>query len=147
MLEGLLINFRDVLKLPEAAIEWLLALYTAIQVFDDAADGDVVNRQELDNTIWFVFIGQFQNQFFVEKQSFLLPLISQAILKWQASDRMEREGKANAKSYMWRAGYFDIVLSVVQICHGAAVAHEVAHLIPEIYDETLEDYLKEFDHA
>ena len=34
-------NLQQVLALPAPAIEWLLMLWNAIQVFDDVADGDL----------------------------------------------------------------------------------------------------------
>jgi hypothetical protein len=45
---------------------------------------------------------------------------------------------------MWRAGYYDIILTVVQLCHGAEVAKESAHMVMRMYGEKLEDYLEEF---
>lgn len=69
------------------------------------------------------------------------------ILKWQASDRAEREGHADAMSFVWRAGFYDIVLMVVQLCHGRQVAQSCAHHVMGLYGEKLDDYLKEFNHA
>jgi hypothetical protein len=48
---------------------------------------------------------------------------------------------------MWRAGYYDIILTVVQLCHGQEVAKESAHLIMRMYGEKYEDYLEEFSNA
>jgi hypothetical protein len=69
------------------------------------------------------------------------------ILKWQASDQAERAGKADAKSFVWRAGYYDVVLMTVALCHGTQRATEAASQVMELYGETLEDYIKEFSHA
>ncbi len=45
-------NLQQVLALPAPAIEWLLMLWNAIQVFDDVADGDPVERSDLNAAIW-----------------------------------------------------------------------------------------------
>jgi hypothetical protein len=46
--ESLRQNLAQVLLLPAPAVEWLLMLWNAIQVFDDVADGDPVDRAELE---------------------------------------------------------------------------------------------------
>jgi hypothetical protein len=75
----------------------------------------------------------------------LLPLISQAILKWQGADAAERAGNPSAMAYAWRAGYYDIVLSVVCICHGAAAAVKAAPFVMQTYGETFDAYMNEFE--
>jgi hypothetical protein len=60
---------------------------------------------------------------------------------------VERAGNADAKSYMWRAGYYDLVLLVIQICHGYEKALLAAPSVMSLYGETLADYLGEFEHA
>ncbi len=139
-------SFRS-LMLPPAAEEWLLMLWQAIQTFDDYADGDKVPRDELDATIWNTLVAMPQNPFFAQHSGALFPLVGSMVLKWQASDRVEREGKADARSFVWRAGYYDVVLTVVQLVHGAAAATAVAHQVLNLYGETLEDYIKEFGNA
>lgn len=135
------------LNLPQSAAEWLMMLWNAIQVFDDVADGDAVERKDLDGVIWNTLVAMPQNQFFAANSAALLPLVSSMILKWQASDRMEREGMADAKSYMWRAGYYDVVLAVFNLCHGVQTATENAHIVMNMYGETFADYMKEFENV
>lgn len=140
-------NLTEVFLLPDPATDWLMSLWNIFQVFDDAADGDPISRADLDDCIWDSLAGFYQNQFFAANAQFLVPLMAVCILKWQASDRMEREGSHNTMSYAWRAGYYDIVLAVVQLCHGHQIAKENAHLVMALYGETFEDYMKEFSHA
>ena len=138
-------NFEQVFRLPPAAVEWLLALYDCIQVLDDVADGDKVERADLDAAIWSLLFAMPASPFFQQHSAVLLPLIAQAILKWQGSDAAERAGNPSAMAYAWRAGYYDIVLSVVCICHGAAAAVKAAPFVMQTYGEKFEDYLKEFE--
>jgi hypothetical protein len=140
-------NFVSVFELPNAAVEWLLMLWDAIQVFDDVADGDEVKRNDLDVVIWNTLVGMSQNQFWQANANSLMPVVATMVLKWQASDEAERDGKADAKSYMWRAGYYDVVLMVVTLCHPAKRAKELSRYVMELYGEKFEDYMKEFDHA
>jgi hypothetical protein len=140
-------NLQRVLMLPAPAIEWLLMLYGAIQVFDDVADGDAIERDDLNAAIWNTLVGMSQNTFWIANSQTLTPVVASMILKWQASDQAERSGKADARSFVWRAGYYDVVLMTVALCHGTQRATETAQQVMELYGETLEDYMKEFGNA
>jgi len=147
MTDWLRLNLQRVLALPAPAIDWLLMLFDAIQVFDDVADGDPVEREDLNAVIWNTLVGMNQNTFWIANSHSLAPIVATMILKWQASDQAERDGKADAKSFVWRAGYYDVVLMTVALCHGTQQATEKAQQVMQLYGETFEDYLKEFDHA
>ena len=140
-------NLQRVLALPAPATEWLLMLWGAIQVFDDVADGDPVEREDLNAAIWNTLVGMNQNSFWTTNSQTLAPVVATMILKWQGSDQAERAGNADARSYVWRAGYYDVVMMVVALCHGTKYATDNAHLVMALYGETLEDYMKEFSHA
>lgn len=132
------------LMLPTEAAEWLLMVWQAIQTFDDVADDDEVLRAELDATIWNVLVAMPQNPFFARHAGTLLPLLGTMVLKWQASDRVERDGQADARSFTWRAGYYELILVAVQLIHGPAAAMSVAHQVLNMYGENLDSYLAEF---
>jgi hypothetical protein len=140
-------NLQRVFLLPDPVVEWLVMVYDAIQVFDDVADGDTVERKDLNATIWNTLVGINQNQFFISNSHYLVPLLATMILKWQASDTAERAGQADAISFVWRAGYYDLILMAVSLTHGPGFATKNAHLVMELYGEKFEDYVKEFDNA
>ena len=136
-------HFTD-LRLPPAAVEWLLGVWNAIQVLDDAADGDAIDRDDLHRAIYDLFIDLPSNPFFVHNAGILLPALSLMVLKWKASDDAERAQQADARSFIWRAGYYDVVLAAVVAAHGRVEALAVARGVLSLYGETLDDYLKEF---
>lgn len=140
-------NLSNCFALPASAVDWLMMLYNAIQVFDDVADGDPVSREDLNATIWNTLVGMNQNPFWQVNSQMLTPIVAGMILKWQGSDQAERAGKADAKSFVWRAGYYDVVLMVVALCHGTQFATDNAHHVMNLYGETLEEYLEEFANA
>jgi len=140
-------HFTAALMLPRSAVDWLCQLYQSIQFFDDVADVDKFERKELDCAIWNLLVAMPQNEFFASHAKSLIPLIATQILKWQASDKSEKSGMADAKSFVWRAGYYDIVLFVVSLVHGHEAATNAAESILRIYGENLDGYLKEFNHA
>ena len=140
-------NLEKGLALPAPATEWLVMLFDATQVFDDVADGDPVNREDLNATIWNTLVGMNQNSFWLVNSQTLAPVVASMILKWQASDQAERAGLADAKSFVWRAGFYDVVLMAVALCHGTTKATEMASQVMAIYGETYQDYMEEFDHG
>lgn len=146
--QSLEINLTQGLALPRPAVDWLLDLWRAIQVFDDVADGDPIDRKLLDEAIWATLVDMPGNAFFQAHATHLLPLIATAILKWKASDTAEREGRASEKTFIWRAAYYDIILLAVSLCHGPQTAMARAEAVMDLYGERFEDYRKEMDgHA
>jgi hypothetical protein len=140
-------NLQKSLALPAPAVDWLMMLWGAIQVFDDVADGDAVERKDLNACIWNTLVGMNQNSFWIVNSQTLTPVVASMILKWQASNQAERAGRADARSFMWRAGYYDVVLMTVALCHGTSKATEAASQVMSLYGETFEDYMKEFENA
>lgn len=136
-------NLSEGFAIPEDALEWLMALWNLIQVFDDMADGDFPDRDRLDIAIVDAIAGMPDNPFFVQHRHVLTPLLSVAILKWKASDTAERDGGASAITYAWRGGYYDIVLAVAQIVHGTEATLQIAHNIMALYGEPFESYIEE----
>lgn len=141
-LESLQANFRETLDLPEDAIQWLLDLWNVVQVLDDVADGDPIDRSDSDKATWAVLAGMPSNTFYQRHQGWLLPAMAQMVLKWMASDMAERSGCADERSYMWRAGYYDVVMTVTSLVHGPS--SEMAFRALSLYGETAQDYMEEF---
>lgn len=133
------------LDLPPEAVDYLCGVWNVIQVLDDVADGDDIDRADLDRAIADIFFRLPMNGFYVKYQAWLVPALTQMVMKWQASDIQERMGEANAQSYMWRAGFYDVVLLVVTLCHGPSSSKALEAL--RLYGETVEEYLKEFGNA
>jgi hypothetical protein len=142
-IETLQKQLADHLGLAPDAVEFLLDVWRLIQVFDDVADGDDVSRADLDAAIWAALVGLPDNPFFAKHRSTLTPIMAASIIKWQASDEAERGGWADARSYMWRAGYYDLVSVVALLSVGQDAAKSALYL----YGETLESYREEFPHA
>lgn len=136
--------FSEVLLLPEDAQQWLMSFWNVMQVFDDVADGDAVNRKDLDKCIWNTMVAMPLNRFYSHNSALLIPVIVSVFLKWQASDQAERNGRATEMSYAWRAGFYDLVLFVTHVCHGIEFATQNAEKVMAFYGETFEDYRKEF---
>lgn len=145
--DSLAVLLHQQLRLPGEAVAWLQNLWDVIQVFDDVADKDPIDREDLDRAIFAALVQMPANSFFMAHSAALLPLVATMVLKWKASDDAEREGQADEKSFVWRAGYYDVVLGIVLLCHGSDAAMKTAKLVMNLYGETFADYRKEFSHA
>jgi hypothetical protein len=139
-------NF-EFMGLPPDASAWLLDLWRVTQTFDDMADGDSIDRPALDDSIFRCLVGMPANSFFIAHASQLLPVLATAICKWKASDSAEVNGRADARSYMWRAAYYDVVMLVVLLCLGRSSAMEKAEQVMALYGETFTKYCEEFPHG
>jgi hypothetical protein len=147
MIDRLTEHFGTALELPPDAAQWLLDLWRVIQMLDDVADNDSIEREELNSTIFLALVGLPANPFFQAHRMNLLPILATAVLKWQASNLAEQDGNADEKSFVWRAAYYDVVLLVVLLCHGVEKAANAAPYVMAMYGEVFADYLKEFPHA
>lgn len=145
--QNLLILFDKLLGLPADAVDWLLDVWAVFQVFDDVADGDNVERKALHDAIWGSLVKMPSNPFYLANSGALIPIMASAILKWVASDEAERAGKADEKSFVWRASYYDIVLLVVLLSQGKDAALAKAATVMALYGEDFGAYKKEFPNA
>lgn len=141
--EILLHEFREKLNLPPMAIEWLMDVWDLAQTFDDLADGDNedLEPEALDKAIWNGLIRMPSNSFYDQHKAWLIPAMAMMHLKWMAANIAERNGLADERSYVWRAGYYDLVCLVTALVHGPSSERSYAALT--IYMESCADYLKE----
>jgi len=137
-------NLSQAFALPDDCVAWLMDLWFVTQTLDDVVDGDDVSRATLDRLIWHALVEMPGNVWFAANRAVLLPVLMTAILKWQASDQAERDGKADERSFVWRAAYYDVVMAAVLIVHGPKSATGVAHHVMHLYGETFADYMCEF---
>lgn len=131
--------------LPPHAAQWCVMLYEALQVFDDVHDGDPVTKDDLHSVIWFTLVAMPQNPFYAQHSKELSGVVAALIMKWHAANACEDAREADAKSFVWRAGYFDVVLLCATLAHGPVFAKQNAESILRLYGEDLDTYLGEFN--
>lgn len=140
--EILTANFEQI-GIPADAVRWLLDMWQAIQTFDDVADGDAVSPESADKALWSSLCGLQMNPFHAAHGHMLVPVVALQILKWHGANAVENAGNRDARSFMWRAGFYDLVLWVVTLCLGPDAARERAASVMAMYGESLTDYLGE----
>lgn len=139
-----MISHLKYLSLNQEAIEWLLMLWDAMQFIDDVEDGADFDKEALPIAAWNMLVAMPVNKFFIAHADKLVPVMASAVMKWKASNDAERRGAADEKSFVWRAGYYEVVLMVVLLHHGAEKAMRLSEGVLRLYGENFDDYLKEF---
>ena len=127
----------DTIGLPPVVQSWLLDLWSVTQVLDDAMDGDKASASDVSRATWAVFQTMPMNEFFREYAAVLQPILWMQLLKWEAANTVEGLGLANEKSYVWRAGFYDVVL---MCCHLCGIKN-AGHGVMEMYGETFAEYM------
>ena len=138
-------HFTNQLDLPEAAVDWLLDLWHVIQVFDDVHDGDPAG--DVMPALWGALVSMPGNPFYQAHAPALQAAVATAILKWHAANVAEVAGKADERSFVWRAAYYDVVLLVTLLCHGQTDALRLAPIVMMMYGEPFAAYQEEFPNA
>ncbi len=123
----------DSLLMPEAPKEWLLDVWHVTQVIDDAADGDKISGEDASSMSWAVFARMPLNEFYRQYQSVLQPVMVLQLLKWEAANAIEAGGEADERSYMWRAGFYDLMLMVCHLCGMKNIGPAVLAFYGETY--------------
>lgn len=140
-------NLEEYLKLPHEAVEWLMMMWRTIQFFDDVYDQSLPDKQDTSRVLWDVLFAMPTNLFFSRNAGMLYPVMCNAILKWSAANNREGDCDVDESTFVWRASYYDVVLTVVQICFGAEYTIANADKVLGLYGESFGDYKKEFKDA
>lgn len=130
----------DTLGLPDAAQSWLLDLWGLIQVLDDARDGDKISPADANRATRSIFLTMPLNEFYRQYAAILQPVMFLQVLKWEGANVVETAGLANEKSYVWRSGFYDVVL---MCCHLCGIS-DAGHGVMEMYGDRYDDYMAEF---
>jgi hypothetical protein len=121
------------------AIAWLMDVYKTIQLLDDAHDGDPV-QGSAEDVASAVFVRMPTNPFFIDKAGVLIPVLALQLTKWGAANDAETQGKADERSFVWRAGFYDLVATCCILCGLPASGR----LALGLYGESFADYREEF---
>jgi hypothetical protein len=131
--------------LPVDATVFLLKIWDAIQFLDDVKDGHPVSN--VDAGIYTLIVGIPSDDFLARNRPLLSGALVTAYHKWQAANVLEAQRRELDKCYMWRAGYYDLVMLVVSLCLPREETEVIAPKVLALYGESREDYLQEMGSA
>ena len=126
----------NLIALPAEAVDWLIDVWDVCQLLDDACDGDEIGRERAENAAWALFVRMPANAFWRANMANLMPVLAVQVLKWRAANDAEEDGVSDERSLVWRAGYYDRVLLVCQLCGKA----DDPKFILSLYGEAYADY-------
>jgi hypothetical protein len=134
-------------EFPADASAFLLKVWDAIQFLDDIKDKD--GPDDVDAGIYNLIVALPSDRFLAANQAVLSGALATAYHKWQAANVVEsvRDATQLDKTYMWRAGYYDVIVTVAALCLPRERVDAIAPHILMLYGESRESYLQEFDSA
>ena len=125
---------------PDAVKLCLELLYLA-NFYDDVYDGD--KPKDVYKALMIDMVSIRRNPFYLRFQDELNTLITSMSLQWIAANKLE-EGKEHLeKSYMLRAGAYQIFAYCAFLCGGLDHYKNCGHEIYKLYGETFQDYSQE----
>ena len=132
-----------------AAVKLCLDLVFIAHVWDDLYDKDRERTgEDISNAFRIALVEIPENPFYIQNLSDLRPLMMNVILQWQDANVLEH-GNDHDKhmAYMLRAGIVQVISYCAYLIGGVEYAKEVGPDIRRLYEEGLQDFLKEFENA
>lgn len=124
-----------------AAADFLGMLWDLIQFFDDVYDKDETPKDIIYTAVFDSLVNFPLNAFYRQHSAALAPALVLMIEKWRVSNVLEESKMGDARTYMWRAAFYD-VFALVCILEGKPVDRAL-----NLYGEKYEDYLQEVNYA
>lgn len=126
---------------PEASF-FLAMTWDLIQFFDDVYDKDKpIDNCTVYGAVEYCFLNMPLSAFYQKHSIALAPALLLMIEKWKISNAMETLKQGDARSYMWRAAYYD-VFALVCILEGKSPSDALM-----LYGEDFNEYLQEVNNA
>lgn len=126
------------------AITLSMQLLEVAHAWDDMIDGDEINGSKVNRIFRYLIYDIPTNPVYrliPELPSHLLNVF----LRWRDATTMEAEDQPDLeKTYMLRAGIYDIFLLIAYHLHGDQWAEEIGPSVRKLYGETLDSLKKEF---
>ncbi|MGH1414840.1 MAG: hypothetical protein ACRBB0_15235 [Pelagimonas sp.] len=130
----------------ESACSFAEQLWTALQEWDDIEDEG--KCEDYNGLISWLAFGKEYQPFFAAHSHLLRPAFLQLYLSWTSANVLDRgDWQDVCKSYMLRAGFYQLLHLIAWICGGDAWARRVGPEIYRSYAETPEEIFKEFNRC
>jgi len=137
--------FHGFYKGNESAISLSMMLVDVSQVWDDIIDGDPVTSDNVNRVFRYLIYDIPLNPVYRLIPSMPDHLLN-IYLKWRDATAMEAEEKPDLeKTYMLRAGLYDIFSLIAYHLCGDDWAKQIGPEVRKLYGETLDDLKGEFN--
>lgn len=133
-------RFREWFKGDADAVQFASLLWSATQEWDDVKDE---GQAPSDALMFWLSFGMEVDPFYSRFAHLMRPCLMSSYLRWQASNVLDHEPDQVAKSYMLRAGIYDVWHMMAFIVGGHDWAVEIGPAIYREYGETVDELRKE----
>lgn len=133
----------------EWAVRFCVDFVYICHLWDDLIDKDKDRTdQEINDAFRIALVDIPTNPFFAKHRQALCPIVLNIILRWQDANVLER-GNDHDKhmAYMHRAGMLEIFNICAYLIGGPNWVYEVGPDMRRMYEEKLEDFMEEMNHA
>ena len=137
-------NLKYFFKGNLAAVKFCLDLTYIVHLWDDLIDGDKERSpKEISYAFKLALIDLVDNPFYLQNMRELKSVLTDAILKWEDANILERSKSQNdiAMAWMLRAGLLGVFNYCAYIIGGWQWIEKVGVQMRQIYDEKLIDFL------
>ena len=139
--------FNECYRGDQSAVALSMMLLEVSQVWDDLIDGDEVIKEDIDRAFKYLIYDIPVNPVYKLIPSMPDHLLN-VYLRWRDATAMESEEKPDLeKTYMLRAGIYDIFVIIAFHLFGDEWSKAVGVRIRKLYGETLASLKEEFNHA
>lgn len=126
----------------EDAMQALVTISAAVELWDDLIDGDPVDHEVINATMFNAMVSLGFNPWWRAHQDRLLPIMQAAVLAWLDSNAM-RGGDLEDRRYAYvlRNMGLELVLMGITICRGFGYARQVSVEVRRFFrHETFEEW-------
>ena len=133
-----------------AAVHFCINLTYIAHVWDDLYDQDKARTgKDISDAFRVALVDIALNPFYLEHLTDFRPLMMNAILQWQDANNLEKTGTDHDQhmAYMLRASFLQIFNYCAYLVGGPEWAAHVGPDMRRLYEEPLNEYMKEMKHA
>jgi len=131
----------------ENAIQFLMDVIESMRVWDDLYDDDPVEKPRI-NAAFMNFLHNIPlNPFYQAYSPQLHAMLMMMYLKWDISNKYEKEKRGTEKAYILRAELYGLIHYVILLTQGLSVAEKLGVVVWDLYGETVGELASEVAHA
>jgi len=132
-----------------AAVQFCMYVVFVAHLWDDLIDQDNVRSEaDINNAFMIALVEIPSNPFYMANVNELRPIMRNTIMQWLDANKLER-GTDHDKhmAFMLRSSICQIFNYCAYLVGGPEWANEVGPHMRRLYEEPLEDFMKEFENA
>jgi hypothetical protein len=130
--------FNEFFKGQQNAVSLCMMLLEVSHAWDDIVDGDAISESDVNRVFKYLIYDIPKNPIYLAIPSLPDHMLN-VFLRWRDANKLERMDPPEVeKSYMLRAGIYDIFQLIAYYMYGDEWAEEIGPKVRMLYGETIE---------